>query len=112
MRNEFLVRVDRDSVALAAHWLALENGAAVPASLAGIRQIAHGLAGAGGIFGFDEISDAAATLEEAVILESNGSGSVKEVGSALDRVLACVETRASRPKTAERCTNEPARQEC
>ena len=91
---------------LAAHWSALENGAAVPASLAGIRNIAHGLAGAGGIFGFDEISDAAATLEEAVILEGDGSGTVEEVGSALDRVLACVETRASRQEQRNGCTNE------
>jgi CheY-like chemotaxis protein len=101
MQNEFLQRVDRDLAALAAHWFALENGTAVPASLAGIRQIAHGLAGAGGIFGFDEISDTAATLEEAVILEGDGSGSVAEIGSALDRVLACVETRGIRQKTVE-----------
>jgi CheY-like chemotaxis protein len=102
MRNEFLLRVDRDIVSLAAYWLTLENGTAVPASLAGIRQIAHGLAGAGGIFGFDEISDAAATLEEAVILECDGSGTVGEIGSALDRVLACVEIRGSSRKTADR----------
>jgi CheY-like chemotaxis protein len=102
MKNEFLLRVDRDLVTLAGHWFTLENKTAIPASLAGIRQVAHGLAGAGGIFGFDEISDAAASLEEAVILESDGSGSVEEIGSALDRVVACVETRGSRQKTAER----------
>jgi CheY-like chemotaxis protein len=102
MQNEFLLRVDRDLVTLAGHWSALQNGTAVPASLAGIRHIAHGLAGAGGIFGFSEISDAAASLEEAVILEGDGSGSVAEIGSALDRVLACVETGGSRRKTADR----------
>jgi len=102
MRNGFLQRLDDDLVVLAEHWFALENGRAVPASLDGIRSIAHGLAGAGGIFGFDEISDAAATLEEAVILERDGSGSVAGIGSALDRVLACVETRASRRNTADR----------
>ena len=101
MQSEFLLRVDRDLVTLAGHWLTLENGTAVPASLAGIRQIAHGLAGAGGIFGFDKISDAAATLEEAVILKSGGSGTVEEIGSALDRVLACVETGGGRRKSAD-----------
>jgi CheY-like chemotaxis protein len=105
MQNDFMLRVDRDLVALAGHWSALQNGTTVPASLAGIRHIAHGLAGAGGIFGFDEISDAAASLEEAVILESDGSGSVAEIGSALDRVLACVETGASRRQTANRVVN-------
>jgi CheY-like chemotaxis protein len=102
MRNEFLLRVDRDLVTLAAHWSMLENKTAVPASLAGIRQIAHGLAGAGGIFGFAEMSDAAASLEEAVILESDGSGTVQEIGSALDRVLACVDSKESHQKTADR----------
>jgi CheY-like chemotaxis protein len=101
MQNEFLQRVDRDLAALAVHWLALGNGRAVAASLAGIRQIAHGLAGAGGIFGFGDISDTAATLEEAVILEGDGSGTVAEIGFALDRVLACTGTKGSRQQTAE-----------
>jgi CheY-like chemotaxis protein len=102
MREEFLRRVDGDLVALAGHWSALENGSAVPSSLAKIRSIAHGLAGSGGIFGFDEISDAAATLEEAVILECGGSGTMSDIGSALERVLACAETRDGRPKAADR----------
>jgi CheY-like chemotaxis protein len=102
MRSEFLLRVDRDLTTLAGHWSKLENKTDVSVSLAGIRQIAHGLAGAGGIFGFDEISDAAASLEEAVILESDGSSTVHEIGSALDRVLACVESKGSHQKTAHR----------
>jgi CheY-like chemotaxis protein len=101
MQSEFLRRVERDVVTLAGHWSKLENGTAVAASLVGIKHVAHGLAGAGGIFGFDKISDAAASLEEAVILESDGSGSVEDIGSALDRVLACVETKGARLKTAE-----------
>jgi two-component system OmpR family response regulator len=105
MRNQFLLRVEGDLEALAAHWSAFEGGTAVLASLAGIRQIAHGLAGAGGIFGFGEISDAAATLEEAVLLERNGSGTVGEIASALDRVLACVETMGSRTPTADRVSS-------
>jgi two-component system OmpR family response regulator len=102
MRQEFLQRVDGDLVTLAGHWSALGDGTAVPSSLAGIRSIAHGLAGAGGVFGFAEISDAAATLEEAVILQRDGSGTVSEIGLALDRVVACAETRASRQKTTDR----------
>jgi CheY-like chemotaxis protein/HPt (histidine-containing phosphotransfer) domain-containing protein len=91
MRHEFLQRFDRDLIALERHWSALEDGKDVPASLAGIRSTAHGLAGAGGVFGFDEISDTAAALEEAVILQADGSGTVAAIGTALDRVLACVE---------------------
>jgi CheY-like chemotaxis protein len=102
MQSEFLLRVDRDLVTLAGYWYTLANETAVPGSLAGIRHIAHGLAGAGGIFGFYEISDAAAMLEEAVILECNGLGTVGEIGSALDRVLVCVEIRGSSRRTADR----------
>jgi two-component system OmpR family response regulator len=102
LRSEFLLRVDRDLAALAGHWFALENKNSDPESLAAIRRIAHGLAGGGGVFGFGEISDAAASLEEAVILQGDDSGTVAEIGSALDRVLACVETGGSRWKPAER----------
>jgi CheY-like chemotaxis protein len=102
MRHEFLRRVDGDLVALAVHWSALEDGTEVSSSLAGIRSIAHKLAGAGGIFGFDEISEAAATLEEAVILGSEGSGTVSEIGCALDRVVACAEARGGSQNTADR----------
>jgi two-component system OmpR family response regulator len=92
LKNAFLIRVDRDLSALARHWSALEDGSSVLASLAAIGSIAHGLAGAGGIFGFDEISDAAAALEEAVILERDSAGTLEEVGSALERMLICAET--------------------
>jgi Hpt domain len=62
------------------------GNSAVLTSLFAIGSTAHGLAGAGGIFGFNEIGDAAAALVEAVTLERDGSGTVEEVGSALDRV--------------------------
>jgi CheY-like chemotaxis protein len=102
MRHEFLHRVDSDLEALAGRWSALESGGAGLSSLAEIRSIAHGLAGAGGIFGFDEISDAAAALEEAVILKNDGRGSMGEIESALERLTACAETRGRRPETADR----------
>jgi CheY-like chemotaxis protein len=96
MQHKFLRRIDSDLVRLAAHWSALENGGAVPSSLAGMRNIAHGLAGAGGIFGFDEISDAAATVEEAVMLANGDGTSMSQIGSALERLVACAETAGGR----------------
>ena len=100
IREKFLQRVDGNLLALAGHWSALEAGSAVPFSLAEIRGIAHGLAGAGGIFGFDEIGTAAAALEEAVILQQDGKGTIGEVGLALERVVASAEPKHRRWKTA------------
>jgi CheY-like chemotaxis protein len=102
MRHEFLQRVDGDLIALAGHWSALEDRTDVSSSLAAMRSIAHKLAGAGGIFGFEELSDAAANLEEAVIHGCNGLGTVSEIGSALDRVAACATTKGGVQKTADR----------
>jgi CheY-like chemotaxis protein len=102
MRWKFMQRVERNLVTLAGHWHALEEGAAVPSSLAGIRSIAHGLAGAGGIFGFDEISEAAATVEEAVVLREGGSGTLSEIEYALDRLTACSEMKGRRQNTPDR----------
>jgi CheY-like chemotaxis protein len=101
MQAAFLQRVEGGLVTLAVHWSALQDGADVPSSLAGIRIIAHGLAGAGGIFGFDGISEAAANLEEAVILENGGAGTVREIGSALDRLTVSVDTKGARQNTAD-----------
>jgi CheY-like chemotaxis protein len=99
LRDGFLGRVDGDLVALAGHWSAFKQEMS-DVTLGEIRRIAHGLAGAGGIFGFDAMSDAAASLEEAVIFKREGTGTVEEIGSALDRVMACMETKGSRRRTA------------
>jgi CheY-like chemotaxis protein len=102
LKDAFLIRVAGDLSALARHWSALEDGTSVQASLAAIGSIAHGLAGAGGIFGFDEIGNAAAALEEAVTLERDGSGTVEEVGYTLDQLLIFSETRAAYRIAADR----------
>jgi PAS domain S-box-containing protein len=95
MRELFLQRANGDAVALATHRAALRNGTTVPATLSGIRDIAHGLAGAGGIFGYCEIGDAAAALEEAVIAQLGGAETVEGIASALDRLLTHVDTNSS-----------------
>jgi CheY-like chemotaxis protein len=88
LRSVFLQRVEKDVATLAEHRSVLKGGTDTPATLAGIRGIAHGLAGAGGIYGFAEISDAAAALEEAIVVDlycpSSGGGIV----SALDRLIS------------------------
>jgi CheY-like chemotaxis protein len=96
MRVAFLQRVKNEAAVLESRRRALEDETAAPAALARIKDIAHGLAGAGGIFGFFEIGDAAAALEEAVTVELEGSGTHEDITGALDRLLACAETNISR----------------
>jgi CheY-like chemotaxis protein len=94
-RHVFLRRVRDDAALLAGHRSELTVNTPSSAALAGIRNIAHGLAGAGGIFGFSEISDTAATLEEAIIVKCDDSGSVEGIASALDRLLTCIDTHSN-----------------
>ena len=87
LRAGFLLRVEKDTVALSEDRLVLGGGARLPATLDRIKRIAHGLSGAGGIYGFAEISDAAATLEDAAIAELADSGLGDETDLALDSLL-------------------------
>jgi signal transduction histidine kinase len=88
LRDNFRKRVRLEAIVLGRYRSCLEDGTASTASLAGIRTIAHGLAGAGGVFGFDEISEAAASLEQAVILELEG-GDIAGIVPALESLLDC-----------------------
>jgi CheY-like chemotaxis protein len=91
LRENFRKRVKLDAIALCKYRSSIHDGAASAASLAGIRIIAHGLAGAGGIFGFDRISEAASLLETTAIVELDGSG-VGGIVPALDSLLGCAAT--------------------
>jgi CheY-like chemotaxis protein len=86
-RNEFLRRLEADSTALAACRSELAQARREPA-LARIKELAHALAGASGIYGFAGLSCESVALEEAV--DGNLAGVVPpvEVDHALDRVLA------------------------
>jgi CheY-like chemotaxis protein len=91
----FLQRLSEDGAALTKHRCALTDNTPSSATLTAIRDIAHGLAGAGGIFDCSEISDAAAELEEAILFEQNGAGTAKAIVSPLDRLLDLIETHST-----------------
>src|ERR1700738_3514131 len=73
----------RFAAALSVARLVLEGGNRLPGTLDRIKRLAHGLSGAGGIYGVTEISDAAVALEDAVIAELADPGP----GEATDLVL-------------------------
>jgi CheY-like chemotaxis protein len=87
LRIGFLQRVKKDAAALSEDRLALREGNRLPSTLDRIKRIAHGLAGAGGIYGFAQISDAAAALEDAVIAELADTGPGDEPDLALDGLI-------------------------
>jgi CheY-like chemotaxis protein len=88
LRAGFLLRVKRDAAALSGDRLVLEGGNRLPGTLDRIKRIAHGLSGAGGIYGYAEIGDAAAALEDAVIAELSDPGPGEATDLALDGLIA------------------------
>jgi two-component system OmpR family response regulator len=87
LRAGFLLRVKKDAAALSEDRLVLRDGNRLPGTLERIKRIAHGLSGAGGIYGFAEISDAAAALEDAVIAELADFGASDQTDLTLDVLL-------------------------
>ncbi len=87
LRNGFLQRLINDAAALARYRSALETGTQQQDTLTGIRDMAHSLAGAGGIYGFPEISEAAGALEGAAIAARDAPADVDTVTCALDHLL-------------------------
>jgi CheY-like chemotaxis protein/HPt (histidine-containing phosphotransfer) domain-containing protein len=61
-----------------------------------VRTIAHGLAGAAGLFGFERISNDATALEEVVLAK----GSANEVARAIDHLVAGVKNEWDAPPAA------------
>src|SRR6202163_751581 len=91
LRTGFLLRVKKDTAALSQDRLVLGDGNRLPATLDRIKRIAHRLSGAGGIYGFAEISDAAAALEDAAIAELADPGPGEETDLALDGLISYAE---------------------
>jgi CheY-like chemotaxis protein len=89
LREVFMRRVKSDAAALMPWRASLTTGADAK-TLSQIRRIAHGLAGAAGVFGLSQISDDAAALEDAVMAKLDGSGTQEDVANALERLLADV----------------------
>ncbi len=88
LRDGFLQRARHDAAALAPYRVALApDGHSVPA-LEQIKAIAHGLAGAGGIYGFPAIGEKAATLVASVEAALEGKAAPADVARALDALLA------------------------
>jgi len=101
LRAVFVRRAKDDAALLAACRLSLE-GDAGPATAGRIRDIAHGLAGTAGLFGFDQISNDAAALEEAVVTTLAGDGTPEDLTHALDCLMSRMESEWGAPRITYR----------
>jgi CheY-like chemotaxis protein len=91
LREGFLQRARNDAAALEHYRIALlPDGHSMPA-VEQIRTIAHGLSGAGGIFGFPAISEKATSLAHAAEAVLGGTGAPSEALRALDALRSQVE---------------------
>lgn len=85
-REHFLLRLDADACALSTCRQRLSQNASEPV-LTRINEIAHALAGAGGIYGFAGITCESAALSEAAEEILAGRAKPSDVEQALDRLL-------------------------
>jgi CheY-like chemotaxis protein len=85
-RREFLLRLHADASALSACRLRLSQRGCEPA-LVRINEIAHALAGAGGIYGFAGITSESAALSDLAENSLAGRAGRGDVEQALDRLL-------------------------
>jgi two-component system OmpR family response regulator len=96
LRSAFVQRAKSDAASLASCRLSLGEQAGA-ATVDRIREIAHGLAGAAGLFGFHQISDDAAALEEAVVARLGGDDTPRELTHALDRLMSRMQAQWNAP---------------
>ncbi len=91
VREDFLRRLQTDADALSNCRSHLAHGALAEPTLKRIREIAHALAGASGVYGFAGIGCEALALAEAASATLQGRGAIADVEHALDRVMARIE---------------------
>ena len=90
LRTAFVMRADKEKVELSRLQALLATQAAPQPALAEIRAISHSLAGAAGIFGFAELSEAASVLEELLLAESP-QATPGEIANAIGRLILTIE---------------------
>lgn len=106
LRAGFLLRVTKDVGTLRTLRAALSDGVDLANTLAAIKRVAHGLAGSGGIFGFIEISDAAAAVQDAIIDRQETPGRDAVIADALDYLILRGESNGTSPSHSSRALQE------
>jgi two-component system OmpR family response regulator len=90
LRGNFVNRMRTDAATLTKCSADLSTGPSPLRTFEQIKTIAHGLAGAGGIFGYNEVSNAATTLETTAIDQLAGDGLPGKIEGDIDALLGCI----------------------
>lgn len=106
-RATFLRRLGRDFEVLFEYGGALQDETVATSALPRIRDLAHGLAGVGGIFGFPDLGDEASVLEEAATARLNDAGKTADVERAIERLLTGSGGRISRSQRGQTALKPP-----
>jgi CheY-like chemotaxis protein len=88
LQDMFLKRLEDDAATLARLWIAHKDGLGGQDTMDRIKDIAHGLAGAGGVFGHSVISKAAEELFLAVGVDPDSADRSGGIAAALDYLLS------------------------
>lgn len=91
LRKLFVSRARDDASSLEKYRAELVDEKSLTAP-ARIKEIAHGLAGSGGIFDFPNVSADAGALEDAVSAMIDGRGNIDEIADAIATLLRCIKT--------------------
>jgi hypothetical protein len=91
LREGFLRRAKIEAALLLPYGSDLGKDPNLSAALQCIKEIAHGLSGSGGIFGFDLVSAEAARLEEACLACVEGHEGLEKIKSAIHTLLVEIE---------------------
>jgi CheY-like chemotaxis protein len=91
LRGRFVKRMRADAATLTQCRASLHDEPSSPRALEQIKAFAHALVGSGGIFGFEEVSNAASVLETTAIDQLAGDRTPGKVEGDLDVLLDCIE---------------------
>jgi len=97
LRKGFVRRMRTDVATLARFRSSLTKGESTAQDLEQLAAFAHALAGSSGIFGFDEVSQAAAKLEATANDELAGSRASGQIESNIDVLLECIDSASPNP---------------
>lgn len=90
VREEFPERATKDANELLSCIKEMSSEQSRASALARVRKLAHGLAGAGGLFGYSQISEEAAALEDAVIAGRTDAEIKATAATLLARIFSTV----------------------